>query len=205
MQTIKEYKLGGFFGNSQEKFADMEGSQGGINMAFKGHGPFAGKGSALRREKRWLKKLEKKGMLNDSGPQSAERLDYLRNVQKDRAKKGVAGYLAANALIGGAIVGGPALAAKFGAKGLSGLAGKLGGKGALKKAGQFALQNPGMVQNLIPKASEEDMQNIDDGNFGQPDMYGKYGMRVKKAQNGMKFTPEQQKMLMAMLGARLPR
>lgn len=175
-------------------------------MAFKGHGPFAGKGSALRREKRWLKKLEKRGMLNESGPQSAERLDYLRNVQKDRAKKGVA----AGALAAGAAFGGPALLSAIqsgaaGGGGLSGLAGKLGGKGLLKKAGKFALSNTDMVQNLIPGASEEDMQNVDAGDFGQPDMYGNYGMRVKKAQNGMKFTPEQQKMLMAMLGARLPR
>ena len=82
------YKKGGFlkrfFGNSQDKFSDMEGAGGGIDMSFKGRFPFAGKGSALRREKRQLKRLRRQGKLGEEG---SDRLDYLRNVQKDRAKK----------------------------------------------------------------------------------------------------------------------
>jgi hypothetical protein len=123
------YKKGGFlkkfFGNSQDKFSDMAGAGGGIDMSFKGRGPFAGKGSALRREKRQLKKLEKQGKLGEEG---GDRLDYLRNVQKDRAKKiGATAALTAGAAFGasalagglGAGAGGGAGAAGAGAKGSS--------------------------------------------------------------------------------------
>ena len=109
MKPIKQYRRGGgFFGNSQDKFSDMAGSQFGINMAYGDRNIFGRKrkGQALRREKRYLKKLERQGKLNSSGPQSAERLEYLRSVQKDRAKKGVA----AAAIAAGAAFGAPALA-----------------------------------------------------------------------------------------------
>ena len=101
MKINKEYRKGGFFGNSQDKFSDMEGAGSGINTAFKGMGPFAGKGSALRKEKRYLKKLERQGKLNEDGPRSADRLEYLKKVQRDRIKKGAgAAALAAGAAIG---------------------------------------------------------------------------------------------------------
>jgi len=133
MNVQKEYKRGGFFGNSQDRFSDMEGAGQGINTAFKGMGPFSGKGSALRREKRYLKKLERQGKLNDYGPQSGDRLDYLRKVQKDRAKKGIT----AGALAAGAAFGGPAAISAIKAKGglgamLQGGAGKAGGKSGFK-------------------------------------------------------------------------
>ena len=34
MKINKEYRKGGFFGNSQDKFSDMEGAGSGINTAF---------------------------------------------------------------------------------------------------------------------------------------------------------------------------
>ena len=119
------YRRGGFFGNSQDKFSDMEGAGQGINMAFgsqgRGPGRGLGKGAALRREKRYLKKLERQGKLNEEGPRSADRLDYLKKVQRDRIKKGVG----AAALAAGAAVGGAALAGKGGLSGLSKGSGKL--------------------------------------------------------------------------------
>ena len=131
MQVTRQYKAGGFFGNSQAKFSDMEGAGGGINMGYANRGLLKTKGAALRREKRHLKQLERQGKLNEYGTQSADRLDYLRNVQKDRAKKGIA----AGALAAGAAFGAPALVgAVKGAGGLAGIAGNLGGKGLLKGA-----------------------------------------------------------------------
>ena len=130
MKMNKQYRRGGFFGNSQDKFSDMEGAGQGINMAYKSQGKFpglGGQGAALRREKRYLKKLERQGKLNDEGPRSADRLDYLKKVQRDRIKKGVG----AAALAAGAVATGGALAANPGA--LSGLAGKAGA--GLSKAG----------------------------------------------------------------------
>ena len=127
MKMNKHYRKGGFFGNSQAKFADMEGAGQGINMAYKSQGAFpglGGQGAALRREKRYLKKLERQGKLNEEGPRSADRLDYLKKVQRDRIKKGVG----AAALAAGAGAGGAALAAKGGLSGLS----SIGGKGAIK-------------------------------------------------------------------------
>lgn len=127
MKMNKHYRKGGFFGNSQDKFSDMEGAGQGINMAYKSQGKFpglGGQGAALRREKRYLKKLERQGKLNDEGPRSADRLDYLKKVQRDRIKKGVG----AAALAAGAAAGGAALAAKGGLSGISGI----GGKGAIK-------------------------------------------------------------------------
>jgi|TARA_B100000035_G_scaffold44296_2_gene33298 hypothetical protein len=128
MQVTKNYKRGGFFGNSQAKYSDMEGAGRGINMAFANRGLFNTKGSALRQEKRYLKKLEREGRLNEYGPQSADRLDYLRNVQKDRAKKGIA----AGALAAGLAFGGPAALSAIKGGALKGGALKAAGKGGLK-------------------------------------------------------------------------
>lgn len=164
------YRRGGFFGNSQDKFSDMEGAGQGINMAFgsqgRGPGRGLGKGAALRREKRYLKKLERQGKLNEEGPRSADRLDYLKKVQRDRIKKGVGGA----ALAAGAVATGGALAANPGA--LSGLAGKAGAglskagsaiKGGLAK-GKTALQGlgksktSGLLKGLEGKSSEGAMK-----------------------------------------------
>ena len=164
------YRRGGFFGNSQDKFSDMEGAGQGINMAFasqgRGPGRGLGKGAALRREKRYLKKLERQGKLNEEGPRSADRLDYLKKVQRDRIKKGVG----AAALAAGAVATGGALAANPGA--LSGLAGKAGAglskagsaiKGGLAK-GKTALQGlgksktSGLLKGLEGKSSEGAMK-----------------------------------------------
>lgn len=135
MKINKEYRRGGLFGNSQNKFEDKSGAGGGINMAFGRPGVFGkGKGRALRSEKRYLKRLARQGKLNEAGPQSQERLDYLRNVQKDRAKKiGIGAGLAA-----GAAFGAPALAGAIKAKGGLGAALQgLKGKGILQKASRL--------------------------------------------------------------------
>ena len=213
MQVTKNYKLGGFFGNSQDKFSDMEEAGQGINTAFKGMGPFAGKGSALRREKRYLKKLEREGRLNDYGPQSADRLDYLRNVQKDRAKKGIA----AGALAAGAAFGAPALASAIQAKGgmgalLSGLGKKGMFKGATKAVGniQKAREIFGsgeQASDLMAMSPEDAAQALRYGFYDDPSMNpfmmgGK--MKLLKGNDG-KMTAEDLKMLRAMLEARLPR
>ena len=117
MNVQKEYKRGGFFGNSQDRFSDMEGAGKGINTAYKGF--LGGKGSALRREKRYLKKLERQGKLNDYGTQSMDRLNYLKKVQKDRGKKIAAGaaLAAGTALTAGALAGAAGGAAGAGAAG----------------------------------------------------------------------------------------
>lgn len=169
MKMNKHYRRGGFFGNSQDKFSDMEGAGQGINMAYKSQGKFpglGGQGAALRREKRYLKKLDRQGKLNEEGPRSADRLDYLKKVQRDRIKKGVG----AAALAAGAAAGGAALAANPGA--LSGLAGKAGAglskagsaiKGGLAK-GKTALQGlgksktSGLLKGLEGKSSEGAMK-----------------------------------------------
>ena len=196
MNVQKEYKRGGFFGNSQDKFSDMEGAGKGINMSFGSRGilggNLGGKGRALRREKRYLKKLERQGKLNEYGPQSGDRLDYLRKVQKDRAKKGVAGYLGANALIAGAILGGPALAAKFGGKALlkgGAKAGvkagtKAGAKGGFKglmdlfgKA-RKAKSNLESIRGLAEGLSPEQQEQIDTGNFSDDPSMNPYGFEM---------------------------
>ena len=215
MKINKEYRRGGFFGRSQDKFEDKSGSGGGINMAFKGHGPFAGKGSALRREKRWLKKLERQGRLNEAGSQSQERLDYLRNVQKDRAKKiGAAGALAA-----GAAFGAPALAGAIKAKGGLGAALKgLKGKGIFQKIQKaqnlgnlFGIGGGGGNTQAASQFSPEQQQQAMEGNFGQPDIgYARGGRlvgnqkRLDENNNG-RLDAEDFRLLRAMLGARLPR
>jgi len=122
MKINKEYRKGGFFSNSQDKFSDMEGAGSGINTAFGNQGFLRTKGSALRKEKRYLKKLDRQGKLNEEGPRSADRLEYLKKVQRDRIKKGIG----AGALAAGAAFGAPALvSAVQSGGGLSGLASNL--------------------------------------------------------------------------------
>ena len=126
MNVQKDYKKGGFFGNSQDRFSDMEGAGKGVNMAFKGF--LGGKGSALRKEKRYLKKLERQGKLNSRGTQSMDRLNYLKKVQKDRGKKIAAGaaLAAGTALTAGALAG----AAGGAAAGTAGVGAATGATGA---------------------------------------------------------------------------
>ena len=212
MNVAKEYKRGGFFGNSQEKFSDMEGAGGGINMAYAGRGLLKTKGAALRREKRYLKKLAEQGKLGTMGPQSQDRLDYLRKVQKDRAKKGVA----AGALAAAAAFGGPALLSALKSGGLSGMAGKGTGK-ALFKGVSKGIGNIQKGKEVLDALTPEQIEEVETGDFGQPDMYGKYGMKILKAgglvggqkrldkNNDGKLTREDFELLRAMLGAKLPR
>lgn len=191
MNVAKEYKRGGFFGNSQEKFSGMEGAGGGINMAYANRGLLKTKGAALRREKRYLKKLAEQGRLGTMGPQSQDRLDYLRNVQKDRAKKGVA----AGALAAAAAFGGPALLGALKSGGLSGVAGKGTGK-ALFKGASKAIGNIQKGKEILDSITPEQEDQIMSGDFyDDPSMnpymmggkmkilkagggYGKYGMKI---------------------------
>ena len=188
----KKYRKGGFFGNSQAKFADMEGAGQGINMAYKSQGKFpglGGQGAALRREKRYLKKLERQGKLNEEGPRSADRLDYLKKVQRDRIKKGVG----AAALAAGAAAGGAALAAKGGLSGIS----SIGGKGAIKtglgnlktavgksKLGTLAKDLKRGFENMPKGKAPELMKkmgvDLDSGAGGERGLLQK-GMKVAKA------------------------
>ena len=194
MKKRKEGK--GFFGNSQAKFADMAGAEGGIDMRFKGGGPFAGKGSALRREKRALKRAQRRGQLGEDG---ADRLDYLRSVQKDRAKKAVG----AGALAAGAAFGGAALAGKLGAKGAGGLfKGGMKGvfKGGAKGGGKQGLFNFGakeggkrsFMDRFARNLAKRRLQNMGEatdsmeGNYDTTvtGSYGEDGMKVAKYRKG---------------------
>ena len=156
----------------------MEEANKGINMAYGGPNLFGRPGTqgrALRKEKRYLKKLERQGKLNEEGPRSADRLDYLKKVQRDRIKKGVG----AAALAAGAVATGGALAANPGA--LSGLAGKAGAglskvgsaiKGGLAK-GKTALQGlgksktSGLLKGLEGKSSEGAMKLLKNKGAGE--------------------------------------
>ena len=174
MQVTKKYKRGGLFGNSQEKFSHMAGASGGFD----------------RKELRNLRRKKRRGE-SLSGVEG-QRLNYMKNVRGDRIKKGIMGA----ALLGaGAAVAGPAIAAKGGikgilsaakAKGASGLAGKgagTAGKGGLKGLfGKFKKAKGvfDQVQDLQQTLTPEQQQQIDEGNFGQPDQFGRHGMRVKK-------------------------
>lgn len=193
MKKRKEGK--GFFGNSQAKFADMEGAEGGIDMRFKGGGPFAGKGSALRREKRALKRAQRRGQLGEDG---ADRLDYLRSVQKDRAKKAVG----AGALAAGAAFGGAALAGKLGAKGAGGLfKGGMKGvfKGGAKEGGKQGLFNfgaqeggkKGFMDKFARNLAKRRLQNMGEATDSVEENYGTIdypsagnGAMVKKYRSG---------------------
>ena len=86
MQVTKKYKAGGFFGNSQAKFGHMAGAEGGFN----------------RKEFRELRRKKRRGE-SLSGTEG-QRLNYMKNVRKDRFKKGLAGA----ALAGTAAVAAPA-------------------------------------------------------------------------------------------------
>lgn len=204
MQVTKKYKRGGFFGNSQDKFSDMEEAGQGINMAFANRGFLKGKGAALRREKRYLKKLERQGKLNEYGTQSADRLEYLRNVQKDRAKKGIA----AGALAAGLAFGGPAALSAIQAKGgMGALLSGLGKKGMFKGATK-AVGNIKKGKEIFDALTPDQEAQIDSGNFYDdpsmnPFMMGGK-MKLLKGNDG-KMTAEDLKMLRAMLEARLPR
>jgi len=194
MKKRKEGK--GFFGNSQAKFADMEGAEGGIDMRFKGGGPFAGKGSALRREKRALKRADRRGQLGEDG---ADRLDYLRSVQKDRAKKAVG----AGALAAGAAFGGAALAGKLGGKaagqglfkgGMKGLfkgGAREGGKQGLFNFGAQEGGKKGFVDRFARNLAKRRLQNMGEATDSMEDNYGtidnpaaENGAMVKKYRKG---------------------
>ena len=157
MKINKEYRKGGFFGNSQDRFSDMEGAGQGINMAFasqgRGPGRGLGRGAALRREKRYLKKLDRQGKLNEEGPRSADRLEYLKKVQRDRIKKGIG----AGALAAGAAFGAPALvSAVKGAGGLAGVASNLGSSkiGSAVGKGIKALKTDAVKRKALRKGAE---------------------------------------------------
>lgn len=230
MNVQKEYRRGGFFGSSQDRFSDMEGAGKGVNMAFGSRGilggNLGGKGRALRREKRYLKKLDRQGKLNEYGPQSGDRLDYLRNVQKDRFKKLAGGA----ALAAGAAFGAPALAGAV--KSQSGLgailqgAGKAGGKSGFKglmdlfgKA-RKAKGNLESIRGLAEGMSPEQQNQIDTGDFyDDPSMnpYKAMGGKIMKQgglvggqksldkNNDGRLSREDFELLRAMFGAKLPR
>ena len=154
MQVTKQYKRGGFFGNSQAKFSHMAGADGGFN----------------RKEFRDLRRRKRRGE-SLSGTEG-QRLNYMKNVRQDRFKKGLAGAALAGTA---AAVAGPALAAKLGGQGLSGLAGKLGGKGAVKGAlgklkGKGALKKAMKVQQALGDSGffRGAEQNPDSGQYGNP-------------------------------------
>lgn len=134
--------------NSEEKYKDMAGAEGGINMHFQNRmNPFAGKGSAIRNEMKYLKKQK------NISAEDQERLDYLQNMKKHRTQKIGAG-IAAGAAIG---LGGAALAGKLGAgalkaKGGAGLFGKL-------KKGSKALN---LYKNLSPDQVNDMEQDLED-------------------------------------------
>jgi len=186
MNVQKEYKRGGFFGNSQDKFSDMEGAGQGVNMAFGSlgilGGKAGGKGRAIRREKRYLKKLDRQGKLNEYGPRSMDRLDYLRNVQKDRAKKGIG----AGALAAGAILGGPAALAAIKAKGAAAAGAKAAGAGA-KKGGLKGLLDLFGKARKARKAQQALGESGFFGGMGETpgsDVYGAPGMDIDNMELG---------------------
>lgn len=196
-------------------------------MSFKGF--LGGKGSALRKEKRYLKKLDRQGKLNEYGPQSMDRLDYLKNVQKDRAKKGIA----AGALAAGAVLGGPAALAAIKSQGAAAAGAKAAGAGA-KKGGLRALLdlfgkakkakgNLESIRGMAEGMSAEEDQAIYDGNFSDDPSMNPYGfemggkMRLMKEgglvggqkrldkNNDGRLSREDFELLRAMFGAKLPR
>lgn len=199
MQVTKKYQGGGFFGNSQAKFGHMAGAEGGFD----------------RKEFRDLRRRKRRG--ESLSGEEGQRLNYMKNVRGDRLKKGVA--LGALGAVGAAAAG-PAIAAKLaakgGIKGLSGLAGKGGFKGLLTKA-KRAKQIAEGIQDFRDNVTPDQLEQVDTGDFGQPDMYGEYGMRILKEgglvggqkrldkNNDGKLTREDFELLRAMLGARLPR
>ena len=215
MKINKEYRKGGFSSNSQDKFSDMEGAGSGINTAFANQGFLKTKGAALRREKRYLKKLEREGKLNQQGPRSADRLEYLKKVQRDRIKKGagaaalaagaaLAAPAVAGALGGGATVVAPTAATATTGAGASGLAGAatkatLGDK--ILKGLKIAKAGKELVAPVQPTPEQE--EEIMEGDFGQPDMFGEFGMRVLKKGQKKRDKNKEAMLIRALLGAKL--
>ncbi len=220
MKINKEYREGGFFSNSQDKFSDMEGAGSGINTAFGNQGFLKTKGSALRKEKRYLKKLERQGKLNQDGPRSADRLEYLKKVQRDRIKKGAgAAALAAGAVLaapavagalgGGATVAAPTAAtaatgagtAGAGASGLAGAATKATFGDKLLKLLKIGKAGKDLVAPVQPTAEQEEdlMEGVDEAG-----MFGEFGMRVLKKGQKKKDKNKEAMLIRALLGAKLP-
>ena len=177
--------------NSEEKYKDMDGAEGGINMHFQNKmNPFAGKGSAIRNE---IKSIQNQKFISAA---DQERLDYLQNMKKHRTQKIGAG-LAAGAAIG---LGGAALAGKLGAgalkaKGGAGLFGKL-------KKGKQAVD---MAQNLIDPYLDSQLQtDLNDPTMDydeediDDDLFAAHGGRIRGSRK-----ERQLEMLRAYMGARL--
>ena len=215
MKINKEYREGGFFSNSQDKFSDMEGAGSGINTAFANQGFLKTKGAALRREKRYLKKLEREGKLNQQGPRSADRLEYLKKVQRDRFKKGagaaalaagaaLAAPAVAGALGGGATVAAPTAATAATGAGTSGLAGAATkatlGDRILKllKIGKAGKELIAPVQPT-PEQEADLMEGVEEAGGGS----GEFGMRVLKKGQKKRDKNKEAMLIRALLGAKL--
>lgn len=215
MKINKEYREGGFFSNSQDKFSDMEGAGSGINTAFGNQGFLKTKGSALRKEKRYLKKLERQGKLNQDGPRSADRLEYLKKVQRDRVKKGAgAAALAAGAVIAapavaGALGGGTTVVAPTaattatgaGTSGLAGAATKATFGDKLLKLLKIGKAGKDLVAPVQPTPEQEAdlMEGVDEAG-----MDAEFGMRVLKKGQKKKDKNKEAMLIRALLGAKLP-
>lgn len=117
--------LGGFFGNSQDKFSHMAGAEGGFD----------------RKEFRDLRRRKRQGESLTGA--DAQRLNYMKNVRGDRTKKAImGGALAA----GAAIAGGPALSAALK---------KAGTKMASKAASKSATSGLVNALNAAPGAASQ--------------------------------------------------
>ena len=222
MKINKEYREGGFFSNSQDKFSDMEGAGSGINTAFANQGFLKTKGAALRREKRYLKKLEREGKLNQQGPRSADRLEYLKKVQRDRFKKGagaaalaagaaLAAPAVAGALGGGATVAAPTAATAAtgagttaatgaGTSGLAGAATKATLGDRILKALKIGKAGKDLFTPVQPTPEQEAdlMEGVDEAG-----MFGEFGMRVLKKGQKKRDKNKEAMLIRALLGAKL--
>ena len=227
MNVQKDYKLGGFFGNSQDKFSHMAGAERGFD----------------RKKFRELRRAKRKG--TSLSGQDAQDLEYMKKVRGDRMKKAIMGGAAAAtglAALGGAagMAGGVSkIGAGLGKLKTAAQAGKFKGLfGKLKKAksAQEALSDSGFFRGTgsdtansgqyggAPATEIEDMElgEIDEfGNdeeefdYGGPG--GKYGMRILKQgglvggqkrldkNNDGRLSREDFELLRAMFGAKLPR
>ena len=227
MKINKEYRKGGFFSNSQDKFSDMEGAGSGINTAFANQGFLKTKGAALRREKRYLKKLERQGKLNQQGPRSADRLEYLKKVQRDRIKKGagaaalaagaaLAAPAVAGALGGGATVAAPTAATAAtgagttaattaatgaGASGLAGAATKATFGDKLLKLLKIGKAGKELIAPVQPTPEQEAdlMEGVEEAGGGS----GELGMRILKKGQKKRDKNKEAMLIRALLGAKL--
>lgn len=224
MNVQKDYKLGGFFGNSQDKFSHMAGAEGGFD----------------RKKFRELRRAKRKG--TSLSGQDAQALEYMKKVRGDRVKKAIMGGAAAAT----------GLAALGGAAGMAGGVSKIGaGLGKLKtaaQAGKFkgflgkakkaqeALAGSGFFKGTgsatadsgqyggAPATEIEDMElgeidefENDEEEFDYGGPGGKYGMRILKEgglvggqrrldkNNDGRLSREDFELLRAMFGAKLPR